>query len=112
MAYSPVTRIQSASERALALVQRDHREYHPLVALARMAHQENVRCDPKLELEVHKAILPYVTPKLATQEVIAHEGQDRRILVSLFEERTLEDGRTVEVEVPLVTDVTDLVPLD
>lgn len=77
-----------------------------------MAHRADVMADPKLELEVHKTILPYVAPKLANIEVKADINEERRVIVSLFEDRQLPDGRTVEVEVPLVTDVTDLVPLD
>jgi hypothetical protein len=107
-----VVRVRTPSEAALALVQSEFPDYHPLVALARLAHRKEVIDDPKLELEVHKTILPYVAPKLANVEVKADIREERRVVVSLFEERQLEDGRTVDVEVPLVTDVTDLVPLD
>lgn len=105
-------RVRSASDQALALVQQEFPQYHPLIALSRLAHREEVIADPKLELEVHKTILPYVTPKLSSVEVKMDSTEERRVIVSLFEQRTLEDGRTVDVEVPLVTDVTDLVPLD
>jgi hypothetical protein len=112
MAFTQVSRLKSASDRALDLIQRDYPNYHPLIALAQMAHQENVRCDPRIEMEVHKAILPYVVPKLQTSEVVAEINEDRRIVVSLFEEHTLENGRTVNVEVPLITEVSEIVPLD
>lgn len=106
-------RIRAPSEAALALVQSEFPNYHPLIALARLAHRKDVICDPHLELEVNRTILPYVTPKLSSVEV-KHEvsEDDRRVIVSLFETRTLENGRQVEVEVPLVTDVTDIVELD
>lgn len=77
-----------------------------------MAHDTNVRQDPRLEMEIHKTILPYVTPKLSSVEVKTVQEDDRRVIVSLFEQKTLEDGRVVDVEVPLVTEVEDLVPLD
>lgn len=77
-----------------------------------MAHSANVLEDPKLEFEVHKAILPYVTPKLSSVEVKAEISEERRVIVSLFEMATLEDGSQVETEVPLITDVSDLVRLD
>lgn len=107
-----VVRVRSASEVALALVQREFPNYHPLVSLARLAHRTEVLQDPKLELEIHKTILPYVVPKLSSVEVKQEVPNDRRVIVSLFEERQLPDGRTVEVEVPLVTDVTEIVKLD
>lgn len=107
-----VVKIQSAAEIALNLVQREYPNYHPLVSLARMAHNEDVRADPKLEFEVHKAILPYVMPKLSSVEVKADVKEERRVIVSLFEERQLPNGLTVDVEVPLVTDVTEIVRLD
>ena len=107
-----VVTVKNASQLALDIVQREFPNYHPLIALARLAHRDDVTCDPKLELEVHKTILPYVAPKLSSVEVKAEINEDRRVIVSLFETRTLEDGRTVDVEVPLVTEVEDLVRLD
>ena len=112
MSFSQISKVKSASDRALDLIRTHYPNYHPLIALAKMAHQDNVICDPKIELEVHKAILPYVAPKLQSSEVTADVNEDRRIIVSLFETKTLEDGRTVDVEVPLITEVSELVPLD
>lgn len=105
-------RVMSATEAALSLVQREFPNYHPLTSLARLAHRADVIEDPKLELEVHKAILPYVQPKLSSVEVKVDTNDERRVIVSLFEDVQLEDGRVVETEVPLVTDITDLVRLD
>ena len=107
-----VVTVKNASQLALDIVQREFPNYHPLIALARLAHRDDVTRDPKLELEVHKTILPYVAPKLSSVEVKAEINEDRRVIVSLFETRTLEDGRIVDVEVPLVTEVEDLVRLD
>ena len=103
---------RSAGEAALALVQSHYPGYHPLIGLARLAHDERVLADPRLELEVHRSILPYVSPKLASAELKVDSQDDRRVIVSLFEERQLEDGRTVEVEVALVRDVSDLAPIE
>lgn len=107
-----VVRVQTPSQMALALVQREFPNYHPLVSLARLAHKPEVMLDPKLELEVHKTILPYVSPKLSSVEVQQDVKEERRVIVSLFEDRVLPDGRTAQVEVPLVTDVTEIVRLD
>lgn len=107
-----VAKIQSPADMALALVRQEFPNYHPLVSLTRLAHKQEVIEDPKLEFEVHKAILPYVTPKLSSIEVKSEIQETRRVIVSLFEQHTLPNGNVVEVEVPLVTDVTDIVPLD
>lgn len=107
-----VAKIQSPADMALALVRQEFPYYHPLVSLTRLAHKQEVIDDPKLEFEVHKAILPYVTPKLSSIEVKSEIQETRRVIVSLFEQHTLPNGNVVEVEVPLVTDVTDIVPLD
>lgn len=107
-----IVRVRSPSENALALVQSEYPNYHPLVSLARLAHRPDVTDDAKLEFEVHKAILPYVTPKLSSVEVKTEGNNERRVIVSLFETHTLEDGSKVGVEVPLITDITDVVTLD
>lgn len=107
-----VVKNQSPAELALGLIHREFPEYHPLVSLARLAHRQDVKDDPKLEFEVHKAILPYVTPKLSSVEVKAEIQEERRVIVSLFEQKTLENGSVVEVEVPLVTEVSEIVRLD
>lgn len=107
-----ITRITSPNQAALEMIQSEHPGYHPLIALAKLAHRKDVTDDPRLELEVHRTILPYVTPKLSSVEVKIEREEVRRVTISLFEERTLEDGRVVEVEVPLISDVTDVVPLD
>jgi hypothetical protein len=109
---SSIVRVRNASEMALELVQREFPNYHPLISLARLAHRTEVIADPKLELEVHRTILPYVAPKLANVEVKAEVREERRVIVSLFEDRQLPDGRTVEVEVPLISEVSDVIPLD
>lgn len=105
-------RLQSAAEGALSIVQREFPNYHPLAALARLAHAKEVIEDPKLEFEIHKAILPYVTPKLSSVEVKDNREDDRRVIVSLFETQTLENGQIIDVEVPLVREVSEIVPLD
>lgn len=102
----------SAASTAIDLIQREFPDYHPLVSLARLAHRVDVTQDARLEFEVHKAILPYVTPKLSAIEVTTKNEDDRRVVVSLFETHVLENGSTVDVEVPLVTEVSELVRLD
>ena len=107
-----IIRVKNASEQALDIVQREFRDYHPLVSLARLAHRDDVVCDPKLELEVHKAILPYVTPKLSSVEVKTDNSEARRVVVSLFEPQQLENGSIVDAEVNAAADYCEIVPLD
>ena len=103
---------RTPAEAALELVQRDHPEYHPLIALARLVHLPHIREDPKLELAIHQAILPYVQPKLSSVEVKAEVVEThRRVVVTLFEDIEIEDGTTT-AEVPLIADARELVPLD
>lgn len=108
----PVAKIQSPADKALALVRSEFPNYHPLVSLVRLAHKQEVIDEPRLEFEIHKAILPYVTPKLSSIEVQSEVNDTRRVVVSLFEQHTLPNGNVVDVEVPLITEVEDVVPLD
>jgi hypothetical protein len=110
---SQVVRVRNASEMALSLVQSEYPNYHPLVSLARLAHSEHALADPKLELEIHKTILPYVTPKLSSVEVKTDQNDQRRVVVSLFEDVQLPNGSIVDVEMPLVLEEGhELVRLD
>lgn len=106
-----VVQQRTPAELALELVQREYPQYHPLIALARLAHDKRVIEDPKLELAVHQVILPYVQPKLSSVEVQADISDHRRVVVTLFEDFDVEDG-TVVAEVPLSVDRRELVPLD
>lgn len=107
-----LAKVQSPADMALTLIRTEYPTYHPLLSLTRLAHRADVTSDPRLEFEVHKAILPYVTPKLSSIEVKSEVKEERRVIVSLFEQKTLPSGQIVDVEVPLVTDVTDVVALD
>lgn len=105
----------SPAERALKLVQRHYPDYHPLIALARLAHDQRVLQDAKLELEVHKTILPYVQPRLSNVEVKAEVDTTRRVVITLFDEELVEDlvPRALPVETPLVVeDPSEIVPLE
>lgn len=110
--FREIRRIKGAGDIALELVQSRFPEYHPLTAIAELAHSQEARQDPKFALACHQTILPYVSAKLANVEHKIENGDDRSIVVSLFDDRVLEDGRTVQVEVPLITEVSEIVPLD
>lgn len=105
---------ESPSQAALKLVQSEFQTYHPLVALARLAHRAEVTSDPRLELEVHRTILPYVTPKLSSIEVLPENDSRRRVIISLFDEELVEDAvpGPVHVQAPLLALEEEVVPLD
>lgn len=106
-----VARLQTQHMSVLDIVQRKYPNYHPVVAMADLAHRADVKDNPQLEFEIHKAIAPYCVPKLSSME-IKPPKEASRVIVSLFEEVQLEDGRSVEVEIPLVREVSEVVPLD
>lgn len=112
--YKVANVTESPSQTALKLVQSEYPTYHPLVALARLAHRAEVTSDPRLELEVHRTILPYVTPKLSSIEVLPENENRRRVIISLFDEELAEDieGVPVRAQVPLLASEGELVPLD
>lgn len=103
---------RTPAQEALELVQREFPQYHPLMALARLAHRSDVVEDPKLELAVHQTILPYVQPKLSSVEVKADLSSHRRVVVTLFEDVEVPSGALVRAEVPLTVEHGELVPLD
>lgn len=109
-----ITKQSNAAEAALALLQRDYPNYHPLIALARLAHDPKVTDheDPRIEIDIHKAILPYVAPKLSSVEVKAEVDERRRVVITLFDEELTEDGRSVPVERQLTADRSEIVPLE
>ncbi len=77
-------------ERALSLIQAHYPTYHPLIAIAHLAHRDDVRADPLLELNCHRTIAEYTLPKLKSVEVKAELSEVRRVVVSLFEEEVTD----------------------
>lgn len=95
---------KSPGERLLALIQAKHPAYHPIVAIADLAHSDEVKLDPRLELECHKAILPYVESRLATVEQKIDLTETRRVIVSLFEDaEIIEENGVTKHALPMLT---------
>ena len=82
----------AAGDRMLALIQTRFPGYHPLLAIAALAHADKTKEDPRLELECHKTLVKYVTPELKSVEVKAELNSTRRVIVSMF------DGSPVDME--------------
>lgn len=96
--------VQSAGDRVLALIHTKHPGYHPLLAIAALAHDPEVKKDPKLELECHKTLVKYVTPELKSLEVKAEINETRRVIVSMFDGEVIDLGaaRSVSFDAPVL----------
>ncbi len=107
-----LTVMQNRHSGVLAVVNARYPNYHPVLAMVDLAHRADVMGqDPKLEFEIHKAVAPYCEARLSSVEVKPPQDP-ARVIVSLFEDVQLESGETVSVEVPLVRELEELVPLD
>jgi len=117
-----ITTESSRRDVLLAMLQKEYPSYHPLVSIARIAHDQ--AADLKLQFECHKTIAKYVEPELKSLEVKGELGHRHRVSVSLFEEpgaeftpvvaqdrpalegsstRVLPGGATIDLD-PRVTD--------
>jgi hypothetical protein len=109
---STLVKLQAQHGNVLDVVRHKYPNYHPVLAMVELAHREDViGRDPKLEFEIHKAVAPYCAPRLSALEVRAPQ-EPSRVIVSLFETMALDNGETVEIEVPLVREIEEVVPLD
>lgn len=79
-----ITPQREVGDRILALIRQKYPEYHPLLAIAEMAHDDKIE-DPRLKLDCHKTIVKYVTPELKSVEIKADVTEHRRVVVSLFD---------------------------
>jgi hypothetical protein len=103
---------KSPGDLALSLIQSEYPNYHPLISLARLAHRADVTANPELELRVHATLLPYVQPKLSNTEVQVDIVEERRVVISLFED-AVEVNKDLTQMVPLVIeDAREIVMVD
>lgn len=75
-------------ERLLHLIRQRYPDYHPIMAIAQIAHDAAEGEEPDLPtaLRAHTTVLAYVEPSLKSVEVNVVEDRNRTINVSLFEE--------------------------
>ena len=85
----------TAGERMLALIRAKFPGYHPILAIAEMAHSTEIH-DERLKFDCHKTIVKYVTPELKSIEVKAEIKDSRRVIVSMFQEGDITDAEVVE----------------
>ena len=85
----------SAGQGVLEMLQSRYPGYHPLMAIADIAHSGAADNDVKLQFDCHKTIAEYVLPKLRAVEHSGEVNQQRRVIVQLFQE-DVEDAQLVE----------------
>jgi len=68
-------------ERVLELLQEKYPEYHPLIAVAKLAHSTE---DERLEFDCHKTLSRYVEPELKSVEV-SQAPPDSGLLKVIFD---------------------------
>ena len=81
----------------LGMVQKEFPSYHPLIAIARIAHHGDA--DLKTQLECHKTIAKYVEPELKSIEVKGEITGRHRVTVSMFEPVGASFSPVIEGEV-------------
>lgn len=60
------------NNRLLKLLQQEHKNYHPLVAMAAMAHDK--KTDEQIVFNCHKEIARYIEPQL---KAVEHRGSGK-----------------------------------
>lgn len=91
----------------LEAIRQFYPDYHPLVSIAHLAHDDF--SDPRLRFECHKTIAKYVEPELKSLEVKGTFTETRRVSVSLFDgSDDIVDGELIEASpAKLVNSVID-----
>lgn len=87
----------SSKSLILDVIRESYPNYHPLVSIAHIAHDTS--SDPRLRFDCHKAIAKYVEPELKSLEVRGVFEDDRRVIVSLFDE--IADATILEPDINL-----------
>lgn len=96
--------------RLLRMIQQQHPEYHPALAIAKLAHKPEIEED--LEFRCHATLLKYVEPELRSVQVQAEVRETRTIRVSLFEQldgpsddgRKLAEAKSQAPKLPAILD--------
>ena len=76
--------LKSRSRDLLAAIQQRYPNYHPLIAIAEIAHSKEA--DLELQFQCHKTIAKYIEPELKAVEVKTDINDRSIVKVSLFEE--------------------------
>jgi hypothetical protein len=85
--------MSSNGAHVLELIREKYPNYHPIVAIADIAHSSDDDVDSRLKYDCHKTIAKYVEPELKAIELKVGADQGRRVTISLF-----EDNKTALIE--------------
>lgn len=80
----------------LSVIQEIYPGYHPLVAIAQIAHSMDRDVDARLRFDCHKTIAKYVEPELKSLEIKGQIEETRQVRVSLFSDDDIEDAEFTE----------------
>ena len=69
----------------LSMIHTEFPNYHPLMSIARIAHDAEDAKELGLAFMCHKTIAKYVEPELKSLELKAPADEHRRVRVSLFD---------------------------
>lgn len=83
--------IGTGSKVIMDMIQREYPNYHPLVSLARIAH--NPDADLTTQFQCHKEIAKYLEPTMKAIDVTTNEPKQTQVRVTLFD---VEDVEPVE----------------
>ena len=78
----------------LDMLQERYPGYHPLLAIAEIAHEKSSD-DVQLQFNCHKTIAEYILPKLRAVEHSGSVENQRRVIVQLFQ-NDIEDAQLIE----------------
>lgn len=96
----------SSQDRLLAIIQKQHPEYHPVLAMVEIAMEQRRAGDSgdaALEFACHKEVAKYVVQVDKFVEVKQELKQTKRVVVELFAGQD-HPARAIEAEVADVTD--------
>lgn len=88
-----IPELKSRSKHLLDAIRLKYPNYHPLVAIAEIAHSDQAPID--LKFQCHKTIAKYIEPELKAVEVRSENNERSRVSVTLFGESEVEDAELV-----------------
>ena len=99
MALVTMDKPENPGDGLLKLIRDKYPGYHPLMAIADLAHEDAVLLLPELRYKCHSTIARYIVPELKSVEVRATIEERRRVVVSLFGDGDVEDAVLIEESV-------------
>lgn len=91
------TIVEAKAEQGMTLlnaIRTKYPGYHPILAMADIAHEQDA--SPDLKFNCHKTIAKYILPELKSVEVNMRTEQERRVTVSLFDEpQMIQDAEII-----------------